>query len=131
MTGVVYKLVPRSSRCASASVVAGFLFPGYLDPAFASRFNQGEIFYSSVADSTGRLSCPHTATEVKRQTPSTFTHEFQHMINFVQHVLVRRGQSEQGWLDEGLSTYADEMAGRSYLPGDPATFTRYAIDPVY
>src|SRR5207249_1007049 len=57
--------------------------------------------------------------------------EFQHMINFVQHVLVRRGQSEEGWLDEGLSKYAEELAGRSYLPGDPATFTRYAIDPVY
>ncbi len=53
------------------------------------------------------------------------------MINFVQHVLVRRGQSEEGWLDEGLSKYAEELAGRSYLPGDPATFTRYAIDPVY
>src|SRR5438876_245448 len=131
MTGVVNKLVPRSSQCASASFVAGFFFPGDLDPAFASRFNQGEIFYSIVADSTGTLSCPHTATEVKRQTPSTFTHEFQHMINFVQHVLVRRGQSEEGWLDEGLSKYAEELAGRSYLPGDPATFTRYAIDPVY
>src|SRR5438445_389140 len=124
-------LAPRSSQCASASFVAGFFFPGDLDPAFASRFNQGEIFYSIVADSTGTLSCPHTATEVKRQTPSTFTHEFQHMINFVQHVLVRRGQSEEGWLDEGLSKYAEELAGRSYLPGDPATFTRYAIDPVY
>src|SRR3989440_12974292 len=31
----------------------------------------------------------------------------------------------------GLSKYAEELAGRSYLPGDPATFTRYAIDPVY
>src|SRR5437016_6027231 len=40
MTGVVNKLVPRSSQCASASFVAGFFFPGDLDPAFASRFNQ-------------------------------------------------------------------------------------------
>ena len=131
MTGVVNKLVSRSSQCATASFVAGFFFSGDLDPTFASQFNHGEIFYSLVADSTGTLSCPHTATEVKRQTPSTFTHEFQHMINFVQHVLVRGGNPEVGWLDEGLSKYAEELAGRSYLPGDPVTFSRYAIDPVY
>jgi len=131
MTGVVNQLVPRSTQCATASFVAGFFFSGDLDPAFASQFNQGEIFYSIVADSTGRLTCPHTATTVKLQTPSTFTHEFQHMINFVQHALVRNSDPEEGWLDEGLSKYAEELAGRSYLPGDPATFSRYAIDPVF
>ena len=131
MTGVVNKLVPRSSQCATASFVAGFFFSGDLDPAFASQFNQGEVFYSIVADSTGTLTCPHTATTVKLQTPSTFTHEFQHMINFVQHALVRNSDPEEGWLDEGLSKYAEELAGRSYLPGDPATFSRYAIDPVF
>ena len=104
MTGVVNKLVSRSSQCATASFVAGFFFSGDLDPTFASQFNHGEI---------------------------TFTHEFQHMINFVQHVLVRGGNPEVGWLDEGLSKYAEELAGRSYLPGDPVTFSRYAIDPVY
>jgi len=130
MTNVVNQLVTRS-RCASAGYVAGFFFSADLDPAFASQFNHGEIFYSIVADSTGTLSCAHTATEVKQHTPSTFTHEFQHMINFVQHALVRNAQPEVGWLDEGLSKYAEELAGRSYLPGDRAGFTRYALDPVY
>jgi len=130
MTGVVNQLVTRS-RCASAGYVAGFFFSADLDPAFASQFNHGEIFYSIVADSTGTLSCAHTATEVKQHTPSTFTHEFQHMINLVQHELVRNAQPEVGWLDEGLSKYAEELAGRSYLPGDRAGFTRYALDPVY
>src|SRR3989441_1341648 len=130
MTGVVNQLVTRS-RCASAGYVAGFFFSADLDPAFASRFNHGEIFYSIVADSTGTLSCAHPATEVKQHTPSTFTHEFQHMINLVQHELVRNAQPEVGWLDEGLSKYAEELAGRSYLPGDRAGFTRYALDPVY
>jgi len=131
MTGVVNQLVPRSSQCDTASFVAGFFFPADLDPAFASQFNHGEVFYSIVADSTGTLACPHTATTVKLQTPGTFTHEFQHMINFVQHALVRNSDPEEGWLDEGLSKYAEELAGRSYLPGDPATFGRYAIDPVF
>src|SRR5438034_6016668 len=53
------------------------------------------------------------------------------MISYVQHVLVRVGQSEEGWLDEGLSKYAEELAGRSYLPGDTAKFSQYAIGDVY
>jgi hypothetical protein len=61
--------------------------------------------------------------------PVTFTHEFQHMINFVEHVLVRGGDSEDGWLDEGLSKYAEEFAGRSF--GDNAHFSQFAIGDVF
>src|SRR5213596_1587617 len=59
-----------------------------------------------------------------------FTSEFQHMISFVQHVLIRNGNTEEGWLDEGLSKYAEELAGRSYLPGDTASFSQYAFNSV-
>jgi hypothetical protein len=44
--------------------------------------------------------------------PRIFIHEFQHMINYNQHVLVRGGASEDTWLNEGLSTYAEELGGR-------------------
>jgi hypothetical protein len=102
-----------------------------LDPVFSSQFNHGEVFYSIVADPDSTLSCAHSRAEVKGLTPVTFTHEFQHMISFVQHVVVHGGQSEEGWLDEGLSKYAEEIAGRSFLPGDPASFSNYAIGDVY
>lgn len=131
MTGVVNKLVTKT-QCTSSGYIAGFFFPGDLDPAFASQFNHGEIFYSIVADSAGKLSCAHSASSVKHSTPITFTHEFQHMINFVQHVLVHGANSEDGWLDEGLSKYAEELAGRAYLAaGDSASFSNYAIGDVY
>jgi len=97
MTGVINKLVTRS-QCTATGFIAGFFFSGDLDPAFASQFNHGEIFYSIVADPGSTLSCAHSATEVKQLTPVTFTHEFQHMISYVQHVLVRGGHSEEGWL---------------------------------
>jgi hypothetical protein len=130
MTGVVNKLV-TANQCHTSGFVAGFFFAGDLDPLFASQFNHGEVFYSIVADPGSTLSCAHTRADVKGSTPITFTHEFQHMISFVQHVIVRGGQSEEGWLDEGLSKYAEELAGRSYLPGDPATFSEYAIGDLY
>ena len=39
-------------------------------------------------------------------------HEFQHMISFNQHVLVRGGNAEETWLNEGLSSFAEELGGR-------------------
>ena len=129
MTNTVNKLV-SASRCTTDGYIAGFFFP--LDLA-SSTWNNGEIFYSIVADPNGTLSCTHTVDDVNKVMPVTFTHEFQHMINFAQHFVMRSCQcSEDGWLDEGLSKYAEEIAGRSFLlDGDSAAFSQYAIGDVY
>ena len=134
MTPVVNALVTKTA-CGSSGFIAGFFYPGDLDlSAPASSSNHGEIFYSIVADPTGTLSCAHTSGEVDSITPGTFVHEFQHMINFAGHVLLRPGTaSEEGWLDEGLSKYAEELAGRKYLaltPPDNGTFSLYAFNDV-
>lgn len=131
MTGVVNSLV-TSTVCANSGYVAGFFLSADLDTSRSATFNKSELFYSIVADSAGTLSCKHTRTQVKRDLGSTFTHELQHMINFGQHAILRPGTPEEGWLDEGLSKYAEELAGRSYLAqGDTATFSSYAINDVY
>ena len=130
MTGVVNSLVTRT-QCRQSGFVAGFFFAGDLDPTVAAQFNHSEIFYSVVADPDSTLSCPHTAAQLANLTPVTFVHEFQHMISFVQHVLVRGGAPEEGWLDEGLSKYAEELAGRSYLPGNQQQFSNYVIGDLY
>ncbi|HEV2750038.1 MAG TPA: hypothetical protein VGV12_05875 [Gemmatimonadales bacterium] len=129
MTPVVNSLV-TAAQCGSGGYIAGFFFPPDLIPGVpAFQTNGGEIFYSIVADPSGTVSCAHTSADVKRILPSTFVHEFQHMINFAQHVLFRPGLStEDGWLDEGLAKYAEELAARSYLPGDPTTFHAYLDD---
>jgi hypothetical protein len=131
MTQVVNAIVNRTT-CRSSGFVAGFFWPSDLDLA-STIGNHGEIFYSIVADPDSIYSCPHSRTEVKREMPGTFTHELQHMINFGQHVLIQFCRcAEEGWLDEGLSKYAEELAGRSYLAqGDTVTFSQYAINDVY
>jgi len=115
MTNTVNKLV-NASECTTSGFVAGFFFGADIDPAFRndSRSNKGEVFYSIVADPAGTLSCSHSAAEVQRFVPVTFVHEFQHMISFNQHVLVRGGNGELLWLNEGFSHYAEELGGRSY-----------------
>jgi hypothetical protein len=132
MSNQVNKLVTKAD-CDTSGYIAGFFFPGDLAPGFSTTYNDGEIFYSIVADPNATLSCAHTTAAVNDVTPVTFTHEFQHMINFAEHVLFRNGNdSEEGWLDEGLSKYAEEIAGRSYLAqADTAMFSNYAIGDVY
>ncbi|MGH7521805.1 MAG: hypothetical protein ACREMI_11045, partial [Gemmatimonadales bacterium] len=119
MTNTVNKLV-TASECQTSGFVAGFFFGVDIDPDFRndSRSNKAEVFYSIVADQAGTLSCPHSANEVQAFVPVTFIHEFQHMISFNQHVLLRNSSGEVLWLNEGFSHYAEELGGRSYEP-DP------------
>ena len=50
-----------------------------------------------------------TPTQYIESYRSLLVHEFQHLINFNQHVLVRRGMSEASWLNEGLSHLAEDL----------------------
>jgi len=131
MTNVVNKLVTQQ-QCASQGFVTGFFFGFDIDTSAAgfwtdTRRNHGEVFYTIVADPNGTLSCAHSASQLQRLVPVTFVHEFQHMISYNQHVLLRGGEPQAVWLDEGMSHFAEELGGRSFLPGDPTTFSNYVI----
>jgi hypothetical protein len=131
MTPIVNKLVTKT-QCDATGFVAGFFLGADLDPAFRNdaRSNKGEVFYSIVADPNGSLSCSHTATDVERLVPVTFIHEFQHMISYNQHVLLRGGNGEVLWLNEGFSHYAEELGGRSFEPTPGARIASCTIGTV-
>src|SRR5438309_2357581 len=121
MTNAVNQLV-SASDCTLTGFVAGYFYGADL---IFGQGNNGEIFYSLVADPSGTLSCAHSVAQVNSLIPVTFIHEFQHMISFGQHYLKRAGAPEVLWLNEGLSHFAEEMGGRTYLPvpvPDTATF---------
>src|SRR2546430_1997068 len=119
MTGKVNALVPsakcttRRGGCGAASFFGADLTT---PPPFATG-NGAEIFYSIVPDPSGTLSCAHSVVAVSQIVPVTFVHEFQHMISFNQHFLVRGNFPEDLWLNEGLSHYAEENGGGALLPG--------------
>ena len=117
MTSAVNQLV-SPAECSATGFVAGYFYGADL---IFGQGNNGEIFYSIVADPLGTLSCAHSVAQVNSLVPVTFIHEFQHMISFGQHYLRRAGAPEVLWLNEGLSHFAEEMGGRRYLP-DTATF---------
>jgi hypothetical protein len=130
MTNEVNSLV-SATDCTTKGFVAGYFFGADLitTPPFATG-NNAEIFYSIVPDPSATLSCAHTVAGVRALVPVTFVHEFQHMISFNQHFLLRGSLPEDLWLNEGLSHYAEENGGRTFLP-DTATFCNYVLGDTY
>jgi hypothetical protein len=106
-----------SGSCPGGSIILGFFFGGDLLPRSGTNpgSNEAEIFYGLVPKTGGSCSAPKDF--VIQVIAPTFIHEFQHMISYNQHVLVRGSAfSEETWLNEGLSHFAEELGGR--LLGD-------------
>jgi hypothetical protein len=114
----INQLTSRADCSATGAYVAGYFF-GY-DLTSGTGSNRSEVFYSVAPDSTAQFSCAHRKSQVATQTPTTFIHEFQHMISYNQHVLVRNGGSEVTWLNEGLSHIAEELGSKYYESKYPA-----------
>ncbi len=60
---------------------------------------------------------------------SLLVHEFQHLINFNEHVLVRRGAAEESWLNEGLSHLAEDLVSGYSESGQDDNIAAYLRDP--
>jgi hypothetical protein len=103
-----------ASECSTLGYVSGFFDPQDFDGPQDSVSNQGEIFYSIVPDSTGTVSCAHSASDVEFTVPATFLHELQHLIDFSQHVILGGGNLGASWMDEGLSIVAEELGSVYY-----------------
>lgn len=122
MTGKVDALAPKP---CNGTYIAGYFYGGDLLLGYKGG-NNAEIFYSMVPDPLAKLSCiAHSVSDVKNGVPGTFIHEFQHMISFNQHYLLRGGNSEELWLNEAMSHYAEELGGRLFTPGDSARFCQF------
>lgn len=109
LTDAVNALTPD---CTNGRIL-GYFWGG--DMLNITGSNHAEIFYAMVpAPAVGSCTAAGRKATVDRLKP-TLIHEFQHMISFNQHALVRGGQSEVTWLNEGLSHFAEELGG-SLIP---------------
>jgi hypothetical protein len=111
LTPLVNALSPDCND--TGRVILGYFFGADLLPRTGSNpgSNEAEIFFGLVPD-PGNPECTIRIDEANARLPTTFIHEFQHMISFNQHVLIRGGFSEDTWLNEGLSHFAEELGGR-------------------
>ena len=127
LTPVVNGITP-TAQC-SQSIVTGFFFGIDIDPTFAGdpRSNRGEVFYTLVPDPNGQRGCEVSKTSVERLAPVTFVHEFQHMISYGQHVLIRGGGDEALWLNEALSHASEDLVAQRFSEaGDSDRFSQFA-----
>jgi len=131
-TPVVNKLTPKE-QCAQ-SFVTGFFFAIDIEPAFRNdtRSNQAEVFYAIVPDPQQTVTCRFTVTQIRRFVPVTFIHEFQHMINYYQHRMLRAGSGEVLWLNEAMSHLAEELGGFHFLGGGDSTqFSNFVVGDLF
>jgi hypothetical protein len=125
----INQLTSRTECSSTGAFVAGYFF-GY-DLTNGAGSNRSEVFYSVAVDSAAQFSCALRKSKIESQTPATFIHEFQHMISYNQHVLVRHGQSEVTWLNEGLSHIAEELGSKYYEAKYPAPLGRTSATQLF
>lgn len=118
LTPIVNAMIP-AQQCAVSGFVRGFFY-GHDLSSQAPTSNQGEVMFGYVPDPTGRWSCAHGTSTVLANLAPTFIHELQHLISFGAHTIVRGGASEETWLNEGLSHYAEELGARYWEARFPA-----------
>jgi hypothetical protein len=131
--GVVLILITRrvndfTTNCSDGRVI-GYFFGGDLLTTFAGS-NKAEIFFAfSPAPASGGCTAV-TRQGALNQLKPTLIHEFQHMISFNQHRLIRNGNQELTWLNEGLSHLAEDLAGQlipnEFCPGASSCRSLYA-----
>lgn len=83
--------------------VAGYFYPGDLYNITDS--NDSEIFYIDTYPTMGENGSAKDVTKAY----STLAHEFQHMINYNQRVLVHGYSEMDTWMNEGLSMAAEQI----------------------
>jgi len=110
MTDAVNALTPD---CTNGRVLGYFYgLDLTLSGSQSANSNKAEIFYTFVpAPATAKCNAISRSQTLAAIKP-TLIHEFQHMISWNQHVLVRGGAAEETWLNEALSHFAEELGGR-------------------
>ncbi len=113
MSPAVNALSPKAT-CNTQGYVEGYFDEIDLGNLTSPNSNKGEIFYSIVPDTGGTVSCAHDVNQLVQTLPATFLHELQHLISFSQHYVLRGGNPQEGWLDEGMSILAEELGSLYY-----------------
>ena len=126
LTPVVNALTPKET--CEQSFIAGFFFAVDINPGSINdpRSNRAEVFFAIAPDPEGTVTCSFSVQRILQQVPVTFIHEFQHMINFHQHAMLRTGALEVLWLNEAMSHLSEELGGLHFRDlGNQARFNRF------
>ncbi|MFN2567439.1 MAG: hypothetical protein ABR499_20780 [Gemmatimonadaceae bacterium] len=107
-TRAVNELTPRGAQ----GITFGFFTArDVLRKSACAASNEAEILYMIVPDPAGEVNGNvRTKALVRRIATGTLAHEYQHLVNAARRVYVNNASTfEATWLNEGLSTIAEEL----------------------
>jgi len=109
----------------------GFVFLGDLLSSSACRAsNQAEMYYGEVPDPTNSSGGGgRSRATVVAEMPELIAHEFTHIIQYSQRVILNDGAPMALWEMEGQATLAEELVGHATL-GNSA-FQNYGADVAF
>ncbi len=99
-----------TSDCTNGRVIGYFYGADLVTSVTGS--NRREVFYTFAPKAATPTCSAVTRNVALRALPPVLIHELQHMISFNQRVFLRGGLSEDLWLNEGLSHFAEELGFR-------------------
>jgi len=122
--------VNRLTPPGSSGIVIGF-FSGIdiSDPVACPSSNEAEIIWLIAPDPDGEDGPPVSISFVKAIARGLVAHEFQHLLNAQQRVTLGTGtfaDTEDGWMNEGMSHIAEEISGFHRIGVGPRANRGYA-----
>ncbi|MCE9623916.1 MAG: hypothetical protein K8R69_00460, partial [Deltaproteobacteria bacterium] len=115
--------------------ITGYFFGGDLYPKSSiPGSNEQEVLFLCVPDPKGTWNVPlDRGFWNSNLGPSVLPHEFQHMISFNQHVLLRNDGAEEAWANEGISHFIEDLKADGSLnsvgPENPSRVFLYLAAP--
>ncbi len=128
---------PAVNRLGSSGggFITGYFFGGDLYPRSSiPGSNEQEVLFLCVPDPKGQwnvqLSREFWDSNIVR---SVLPHEFQHMISFNQHLLLRNDGAEEAWANEGISHFIEDLEADGSLDRvgveNPSRVLLYLVAP--
>lgn len=95
---------------ASESTTLGYFMSS--DLTLGNGFNEMEVFYMNIKFGIEQGSTA-TANPLDADLIRTLAHEFQHLINHGQRVMIKKIPGMDSWMDEGLAESAEQLIGKT------------------
>ncbi|MGH7623929.1 MAG: IPT/TIG domain-containing protein [Gemmatimonadaceae bacterium] len=109
----------------------GFVFLGDLVPtSLCAGSNGAEIYYGEVPDPDNAVGGgARSRSTVVAEMPELIAHEFTHVIQYSQRLILNDGAPMAGWEMEGQATLAEELAGHATLGN--AAYQNYGAEVAF
>ena len=109
-----------------------FLFTPVVDEVggFGGFFRSASLFETSVGGDGNIADMMYLSPSQGIDSYNALlAHEYQHLVNYNQHVLINGGDGEESWLNEALSHFTEDLVGGHVDGGNPGRIEKFLSTP--